>query len=242
MRIQDALNTRTYNKLVISLARYPGKFGVRVHNTMIAHHNLDAEYIACSTDNLQESISIIRTNDITGCSVSMPFKIEVMQYLDQIDESALAVGAVNTIVNRDRVLVGYNTDLNGAHWALTQAHGKIALLGNGGMSRAFQAAITVPYVLITRSNWHNLISEKFDTIINATPIGMLDDSSPVDSYSHSLAIDSVVKMSKFVRLSKNSINGIDISLRQAAAQYKLYFDKDADISIMQSSIKEMYDQ
>lgn len=241
MKIQEAVNRKTHSKLAISLAKYPGTFGVRVHNAMIRHHNIDAEYQACSSDNLAESINLIRKHNIAACSVSMPFKIQIMPYLDCVHNTAMIVGAVNTVINDNGFLTGYNTDLEGARWASSHAHGRIALLGNGGMSRAFQAVLENDYTLITRDNWH-LLDEKFDTIINATPIGMLDNCSPVEVYHHQLAIDSVVKITKFVKLSKHAINGIDISLRQAAAQYKIYFQQDADISIMQAAVKELYDQ
>lgn len=240
MNLQQALKNKIKSKLAISISSNPGTFGIRVHNAMLKVHNIDCEYQACTTDNLFETIHLLKKHNVVGCSVSMPYKIAVMPMLDYLDTTAQKAGAVNTIVNESGSLIGYNTDLVGAKWACSQAFGKIALLGNGGMSRAFQAVLTRPYTLIQRRNWHEL-RKKYDTIINATPIGMLNDDSPVNNYNHSLAIDSVVRMTPFVKFSKRSVNGIDICLQQIAAQYKLYFKKEVIFDVMKTAIKDLYD-
>jgi len=243
MKINDVLQNKTTKYVAMSISKYPGTFGVKVHNAMIKYKNIDAEYFACTTDNLKETLDTVRKNeDILGCGISMPYKIEVISYLDEISEDAKKIGSVNTVLNNKGKLFGLNTDIFGVDWALNFAKGRIALLGDGGMSKVFQYRLkNKNYSLITRHNWIILNREKFDTIINATPIGMLTGESPVSNYEHEVAIDSVVKMTTFVKKSKNSINGIDMSLRQAAQQFSLYFGVLPDIDVMKDAVRDMYD-
>jgi len=243
MEIIDILKNKKTKYLAMSLAKFPGRFGIKVHNHMLNSANIDAEYFACTTKNLKSDMQILRNSpSILGCGISMPYKIEVIDYLDEISLEAKKIGSVNTVINRNGKLFGINTDVVGAKWALNFSKGKIALLGNGGMSKCFQySLINSDYTLITRNNWNLLEEKKFDTIINATSIGLLNDESPVNEYSHDVAIDVVVKMTTLVKKSKKSINGIEISLRQAAEQFQNYFEIPASIEIMRESVKELYD-
>ncbi len=83
----------------------------------------------------------MRDQAVRGANVTIPHKVAVMEYLDEVDSEALAVGAVNTIVNQDGCLVGYNTDGRGAIRALEEAYGelegvKAVIVGAGGAARA----------------------------------------------------------------------------------------------------------
>jgi shikimate dehydrogenase len=76
-----------------------------------------------------------------GASVTIPHKVEVMRHIDHVDDTARAIGAVNTVVHEDDVLKGYNTDATGGVKALTEAYGglegsNVTILGAGGASRA----------------------------------------------------------------------------------------------------------
>jgi hypothetical protein len=97
-------------KLCMSLASRPGNFGTRLHNFLYAAMDLNYLYKAFTITDLKSAIAGIRALAIRGCAISMPFKEEAMQYLDHIDPSAARIRAVNTIVNDDGVLTGFNTD------------------------------------------------------------------------------------------------------------------------------------
>jgi len=92
---------------------------------------------------LGNAVKAFRALGIRGISVTIPHKIEVMKYLDEIDETAKTIGAVNTVVNDNGRLTGYNTDWLGAVIPLEKTAGKnglknkkTALLGTGGAARA----------------------------------------------------------------------------------------------------------
>ncbi|KTT72838.1 shikimate dehydrogenase, partial [Sphingomonas endophytica] len=97
-------------RLCMSLAARPGTFGSRFHNHLYDALGLDYLYKAFSTRDLAGAVAGIRALDIRGCAVSMPFKEAVIPMLDGLRDSAAAIDSVNTIVNDDGVLLGYNTD------------------------------------------------------------------------------------------------------------------------------------
>lgn len=114
-----------------------------MHNAAFRELKLDYAYLAFHVPKelLKSAILGIAGLGMAGLNITIPHKLEVMKYLDHIDEDALLIGAVNTVVNRDGKLIGYNTDGIGALEALkrngVQVKGKrIALLGAGGASRA----------------------------------------------------------------------------------------------------------
>jgi shikimate dehydrogenase len=118
--------------------------GPQKYNTVYQKLGIDDEfvYVACRVkiSDVADFIKGVRAMDIRGISCTIPHKVEVMKYLDKIDPVAARIGAVNTIVNDDGVLTGYNTDWLGAVIPLervTPLKGKtVALLGAGGAARA----------------------------------------------------------------------------------------------------------
>ncbi|MBI4008971.1 shikimate dehydrogenase, partial [Candidatus Roizmanbacteria bacterium] len=115
-----------------------------IHNAGYKKLGIDSEFIYLSaevkSEDLKMAIDGARILGIRGISVTMPHKQEVMKYLDKIDKEAKKIGAVNTIVNNDGTLIGFNTDSIGALEALekkTNLKGKkVAVIGAGGAARA----------------------------------------------------------------------------------------------------------
>ncbi|HIE15207.1 TPA: shikimate dehydrogenase [Candidatus Bathyarchaeota archaeon] len=114
-----------------------------IHNAAFKHLGLDYVYVAFRVrpENLEWAINGVRVLGIKGINVTMPHKISVMKHLDNLDLSAEFVGAVNTIINNEGILVGYNTDGIGALKALEDTEGdlkskKTLIIGAGGASRA----------------------------------------------------------------------------------------------------------
>lgn len=116
-----------------------------IHNLAYELTATNAVYLAwdIAEENLESTISQIRTLDMIGANISMPFKQKVFPYLDEVDEMALKIGSVNTIVHRDGKLKGYNTDGIGFFRSLPPAFsikGKtMVLLGAGGAALAIIA-------------------------------------------------------------------------------------------------------
>ena len=115
-----------------------------MHNAAFRHLDIPYEYRLKSVEPqaLPEFVAKeLRTSQFGGASVTIPHKVEVMKHLDSINETATQIGAVNTIVNDDSHLTGYNTDGIGALRAirdkLPELHDKTAVvLGAGGASRS----------------------------------------------------------------------------------------------------------
>lgn len=126
--------------------------------------------------------------DFSGVNVTVPYKKEVIKYLDKVDETALRCGAVNTIINDNGVLTGYNTDFCGLNEALKRAgiilRGKnVIICGSGGAADAAKFSAEVSEAksvkIVSRKgeiNYEN-VYENTDTevIIDATPVGTTPD-------------------------------------------------------------------
>lgn len=122
-----------------------GGLGVIMHNAAYKALGLNYTYVSFQPDNLEGAIKCMRMLGIRGLGVTMPFKVEVIKYLDELDESAKIIGAVNTIVNNRDKLKGYNSDCIGAIKSLekitTLNDKKVIILGAGGVSKAIVYAL-----------------------------------------------------------------------------------------------------
>nr|WP_159808104.1 shikimate 5-dehydrogenase [Cellulomonas citrea] len=132
-------------QMCISLAARPGNHGNRFHNFLYDALGLNYVYKSFSSSDIGATVAGIRSLGIRGASVSMPYKESCMPFLDAIDPSAAVIDSVNTIVNDDGVLTGYNTDYLAVRGMLDD-HGvdrslPFALLGSGGMGKAVLAAL-----------------------------------------------------------------------------------------------------
>jgi shikimate dehydrogenase len=131
-------------KLCISLAGRPSNIGTRFHNYLYEKLGLDFIYKAFTTDDIVAAIGGVRALGIRGCSVSMPFKQDVIELVDEIEPSAGAIHAVNTIVNEQGTLTASNTDYIAVQ-RLIDEHGlnpddSVLIHGSGGMANAVGAA------------------------------------------------------------------------------------------------------
>jgi len=114
-----------------------------MHNTAFEALGLDCRYEAIDVekDDLGETVSVLKERAIDGFNVTLPHKQEIMPLLDDIEEDAQIIGAVNTVLRRNDKLVGLNTDLTGFTESLTPFNSRlqnasVLLLGAGGAARA----------------------------------------------------------------------------------------------------------
>ena len=119
-----------------------------IHSAAFRELNLDSSYIGyrIPKGELESGIEGLKKIKINGFNVTIPHKIEMMKYLDKMDESCSVIGAVNTVVNNEGMLKGYNTDMDGFLEPIKkrdiQIKGKkILLLGAGGAARAIIAGM-----------------------------------------------------------------------------------------------------
>lgn len=142
-RVKPLLGRDT--QMCMSLSARPSNFGTRFHNRLYELLGLDYVYKAFTTKDLAGVVGGIRALGIRGCAVSMPFKEAVIPMLDALDPSARAIDSVNTIVNDDGVLTGFNTDYTAVRMLL-DSHDvdptmRFMLRGSGGMAKAVATAL-----------------------------------------------------------------------------------------------------
>ncbi|MFC4256151.1 shikimate 5-dehydrogenase [Altererythrobacter xixiisoli] len=178
-------------RLCMSLSARPGNFGTRFHNRLYELTGLDFVYKAFSTTDLPAAIGGIRALNIRGCAISMPFKEAVIPLLDGLDNSAAAIDSVNTIVNDDGRLTGYNTDYGAVRALIADIDPAtpFVLRGSGGMAKAVAAAFRDAGfrdgVIVARNQaacqalaalcgfrWLADLGEGAPILINVTPLGM----------------------------------------------------------------------
>ena len=151
------MSTKIHNFQIKATTRIYGIFGHPVsqslspamHNAAFRHLGLDCIYLAFNVDprNVAQAVSSIRALGLCGINVTIPHKQSVMEGLDEVVPEASMVGAVNTIVNEDGRLKGYNTDVSGVLRALRSELGfipqdkNVFIVGAGGASRAVIVAV-----------------------------------------------------------------------------------------------------
>ena len=137
--------------LLAGIFGYPIRHSISpaMHNAAFQHIGVDAVYEAWETapDDLAEGVAALRGENYLGANVTVPHKQAVMEHLDDIDELAARIGAVNTIVNRNGRLVGSNTDALGfinslrSEAEVNPAGLEVVLIGAGGAARAAAYAL-----------------------------------------------------------------------------------------------------
>lgn len=181
-------------QLCMSLAGRPGNFGTRFHNYLYEKLGLNFIYKAFTTKDIEAAVKGVRALGIRGCAVSMPFKESCMAFLDTIDPSARVIDSVNTIVNDNGHLTGFNTDyiavksLIASHQLDTTA--RVMIQGSGGMGKAVIAAFRdagfSDAIIAARNEANGTALAKqygfqwqaqpeaddIDILVNVTPIGM----------------------------------------------------------------------
>jgi shikimate dehydrogenase len=166
-----------------------------MHQAALDHTGQKAHYVPFCVTALKEAVQGIRGLNIRGVSVTLPFKTAVMEFLDEVEEGARRIGAVNTIWNDRGRLKGFNTDWSGFVFALkkhTKISGKkFVVLGAGGAARgivyglireggeailvnrtAFKAEALAREFGCSFAEGAAVEKIKADGLINTTPLGM----------------------------------------------------------------------
>jgi shikimate dehydrogenase len=184
---------------IMGVAGYPCAHSMspKLFNTLFDHYHLNYHYTWFEDPELEEIMNVARSIDAKGLSVTIPFKQEVIQYLDELDEhAAQQIGAVNTVVFTCGTAVGYNTDWLGVRKPLISMKGaKAVLLGAGGVATGVAYALKDLEMEVTILNrtpekakklaerfncawgtWDMFDQIRPDLVVNATPIGKQPDT------------------------------------------------------------------
>lgn len=182
---------------------------------------------------IDELPGLLKTNpDIKGLNVTIPYKQEVLPYLDAVDGQAREIGAVNTIKIDGKRLIGFNTDAYGFQKAiepfLKSNHKKALILGTGGASKAIafvlgQLGVGITYVSrnpdaaqIGYQNLNPSVLENHSVLINCTPLGTHPNvyQKPDIPYSHltekHLLFDLIYNPAKTAFLTEGEQRGAEI--------------------------------
>lgn len=182
-----------------SIAARPGVFGVAMHTAAFRALGLDAVYVAFGTEDTEGAVAAMRALGIRGLGVTTPHKLRVGAFVDRIDAAAGLIGAINTLVNDDGEVTGYNVDWIGAQRAIAEAidpSGRaVAVIGAGGGARAIayglqqagarvtiynrssetgQAVATALGVAFGGAPAALATAEPYDVLCHATPVGFHD--------------------------------------------------------------------
>ena len=218
------------------LIGYPLKhsFSHAFFNAKFEKEGINAEYFKFEIPNISHLINVIENNpELRGLNVTIPYKEQVMAYLDKIDPDTKQIGAVN-VIKIDRSggkpeLTGHNSDLSGFQRSISplikEHHKKALILGTGGASKAVVQGLKnlgIEYRFVSRqkqqentihySDLNKGIMEEYTVIINASPVGTFPniDESPDIPYQYltekHLLYDLVYNptQTKFLKLGSES--------------------------------------
>ncbi|ATP58164.1 shikimate dehydrogenase [Pedobacter ginsengisoli] len=200
-------------------------------------HITDCEYELFPIEQITLLPKLIAENvELEGLNVTIPYKLPVQTYLNEIDEAAEQIGAVNCISiqrnNGKEILKGYNTDAYGFEESLKpmldERHTKALVFGDGGAAKAVKYVLNklhIPFVVVTRTATSNSILydavtpellKDYTVLINTTPLGMSPDTEtcpdiPYEALTEAhLAYDLVYNPEETTFLAKSAANGANV--------------------------------
>lgn len=168
-------------------------FSKNFFNEKFHSESINAEYVNFEIPSIKELPSVLLANpDLVGLNVTIPYKEQVIPYLDELDKDAAAIGAVNVIKILNHKgktkLIGYNSDVIGFTQSieplLESQHKKALILGTGGASKAIRYGLTqlgVECKFVSRSPREGMLTydaltpqimDEYKVIVNCTPVGM----------------------------------------------------------------------
>ena len=237
----------------------------QLFNSVFEKMGIEAFYTRIRALSGKDVIEIIKNLNISGANITTPFKEEVMPYLDFISDDAKLIGGVNTIVNADGKLSGYNTDHFGVTRSLIESGLKLdglkcLILGAGPAARAAVYGLVRNGAEVTISNrthskaqiiandfgCKTLEIEKINTEINGFDVmvsTLLPDANPISDVglpSKLTILDANYRMSNFGIYAEafdcKIISGKRWLLNQAVESFKLYFGVEPDIKSMEKGL------
>jgi shikimate dehydrogenase len=204
----------------------------RLQQAAFDAHKIDARYELWETaaSALPERIQSLRASDMLGANITIPHKTAVLPWLDECDPQAARIGAVNTIVNRNGRLCGYNTDAPGFLRALREKTAasfalrgsRVVLLGSGGAARAAAVALldsqVSSLVLLGRTEPHlaallmDLQPQAGDCVLQSSILGTVQAEQSlqavdvlINTTSVGLKVDDLTLLIKVEALAKSTL-------------------------------------
>lgn len=226
-------------------------FSADFFNKKFKEENIDAEYKLYELDDLTNDFAnLTKSVDLSGLNVTIPYKEKIIPLLDELDETARNVGAVNVIKFKGGKLIGYNSDVIGFENSLKKQlkphHQKALILGTGGASKAVAyilGKLGISYTFVSRKKKENgltydelseQIMRNHLLIVNASPVGTFphSDECPAIPYqfltSEHYLFDLIYNPEKTVFLQEGEKrgcaiqNGLEMLHGQAVAAWNIW--------------------
>ncbi|MGA0384804.1 MAG: shikimate dehydrogenase family protein [Flavobacteriaceae bacterium] len=246
--MEDTAENRTIYGLIGRGISY--SFSSSYFNNFFEKNGLNGHYQNFDISTIEEVKKVFDTPQLKGCNVTIPYKTEVIPYLDQQDEESKAIGAVNCISFKQGRLTGHNTDAYGFTKSLKDQlkkgdHVALVLGATGGAAKAIiyaLNALNIKVITVSRGGNSDFTYESLDhvtvrhtpLIINCTPLGTypkIDQAPPIPyevlNASHFL-FDLVYnpEVSTFLRRGKNAgariENGYNMLVYQAQRSWEIW--------------------
>lgn len=227
-------------KKIFGLIGFPlgHSFSQNYFNQKFAAENINAEYVNFEISDIGDLMEVFAENPgLAGLNVTLPYKEQVMAYMDEIDSQAERIGAVNVIKimykkNGDMTLKGYNSDITGFTDSIVPLlhdyHRKALVLGTGGASKAIMVGLKnldIEPVLVSRTRREGVLTYDELTpeimydhlvIVNTTPVGMYPhvDECPAIPYEcltpRHLCYDLIYNPDNTLFMKKSALRGATV--------------------------------
>lgn len=217
-------------------------------------HEALADYTYDLIELTKEEVKKFMTaKNFSAVNVTIPYKTAVIPYLDVLDDRAKKIGAVNTVVNRNGILTGYNTDYYGFLYTLQKNNIKITgekvlVLGNGGAAKAVLAVLSdlnaKEIIIVKRTSGDGVCSYEeayalhsdATVLINTSPVGMypkIDDTpTPLTAFANLTAVVDIIynpEVTKLLAEAKDrgliAVNGLEMLVAQAFYAVQYFLDR-----------------
>jgi shikimate dehydrogenase len=214
-------------------------------------NDISATYSNFDLDSIKDVIQLFERNNFEGLNVTIPYKQEIIPYLDELTDDASKIGAVNVIQFKEGKKIGHNSDSFGFHQSikpfLTNLHERALIIGTGGSSKAVEfvfKSLGIDVIFISRNpreenhfsydeiNNHMLNACK--VIVNCTPVGTFPNNDDLINFpypyltSDHLVVDLIYNPSKTKFLEKSQeygatiLNGESMLHQQALKAWEIW--------------------
>lgn len=234
--------------------RLSHSFSKKYFNEKFAKENIaDCVYENFPLETINEFTTLLQTTpDLKGCNVTIPYKEEIIPYLDELDAAAKEIGAVNVVkILPNGKLIGYNSDYYGFKTSLEKfipanQSFRALILGTGGAAKAVAVALKdlgIPYQYVSRSKGDSVISYaeidanvlgQYSIIINTSPLGMYPDVNSFPDIPYQFLTDKHYlydlvynpEVTTFMRKGQEHgahvVNGLEMLIGQAEKAWEIW--------------------
>lgn len=224
-------------------------YSAQIFSAKFAAEHIDAEFSLYPIASIEELPALLERVDFSGMNVTMPYKQAIIPYLDDLDETAREVGAVNVVRFSEGKRIGYNSDaigfINDIRPMLRETDRRALVLGTGGASRAVAYGLRklgLDVTFVSRSAEKGLRYEEItadilaehSVIVNATPLGMVPDTDGIPPLPYHLISpdhllydliynpDETLFLQEGKRIGCRTKNGIGMLRGQAKEAWRIW--------------------